>query len=357
MVDLFRRILCQQAFLVMVMVPCVALAQPVPDKKPSDNSAPGKASTNQPVVVATVDDKPIYAGEVQAMLKTIPRYQSQSGERRTRVEAELLRQLVGRRLVLHYLHRKDQAISHHHVDDAVADLKKSLVAQKRTLDGYLKQQGITEAALRADFEWRLSWESYIKRRITDKVLEDHFNKHLADYDGRQLRIQHMLLKFSAKDRDQRLAEAERIKKQISAGQLSFEDAVQKYSQSPSKKKGGDIGFIHRHGKMVEPFLQAAFQLSPGQISSPVITSFGVHLIRCSELKPGEKKWTDVQDELRRTIILRGFNTIVGVERQQAQVHFTGRGAYLDPETGELRSGKAEHRGVPSVTTETNGTSR
>ncbi|MEK6249691.1 MAG: peptidylprolyl isomerase, partial [Planctomycetales bacterium] len=337
---LLRQLLRCQTMLVALSAPSLIFAQPVSDKPVSDKSAKvDQAVADQPVVVATVDNDPIYAGEVQAMLKVIPRQKTYSDINRARVEGEILNQLIGRRLVVHYLRRKDQAISHHHIDDAVADLRKNLEAQKQALDGFLKKQGITESALRADFDWRLSWESYINNRVTDDVLKKHFDKHRADHDGRQLKLKHLLLKFKDQghnDKDQRIAEAQRIRDQITADQLTFEDAVQQYSQAPSRNKGGDTGFVHRHGEMVEPFLQAAFQLQPGQISPPVTTPFGVHLILCSELKPGDKKWADVRDELRHDVIFRGFKAIVDVERQEAQVHFTGRGAYIDPDSGELR---------------------
>jgi hypothetical protein len=61
----------------------------------------------------------------------------------------------------------------------------------------------------------------------------------------------------------------------------------------------------------------------------------VHLIQCLENKPGTKKWTDVADQLRSTVIQRGFQKIAAAERPQAKIQFTGKGAYLDAKSGEL----------------------
>ncbi|MCB0348561.1 MAG: peptidylprolyl isomerase [Bdellovibrionales bacterium] len=60
--------------------------------------------------------------------------------------------------------------------------------------------------------------------------------------------------------------------------MSFEDAAQKFSICPSGKKGGDLGVI-REGQTVEEFEDAAFALAIDEMSGPVRTSFGLHLIK------------------------------------------------------------------------------
>ena len=71
--------------------------------------------------------------------------------------------------------------------------------------------------------------------------------------------------------------------------MTFADAAEKYSAGPSRAKGGDLGFIPRHGIMVEPFARAAFVLAKGEISPPMATVFGIHLITVTDVKPGDEK--------------------------------------------------------------------
>ena len=76
------------------------------------------------------------------------------------------------------------------------------------------------------------------------------------------------------------AEAIQIKKAIDDGG-SFTYYAQKYSLCPSGKNGGDLGYF-RKGQMVKPFEDAAFELSVGQVSEPIKTEFGWHLIEVDD---------------------------------------------------------------------------
>lgn len=72
------------------------------------------------------------------------------------------------------------------------------------------------------------------------------------------------------------AEAIALKEEILSGK-PFEDVAAEHSKCPSGARGGDLGFFGR-GQMVKEFENAAFDLKVGEISDPVRTNFGWHLI-------------------------------------------------------------------------------
>ncbi len=90
--------------------------------------------------------------------------------------------------------------------------------------------------------------------------------------AKQVRARHILVKTED--------EANAILFDIKAGK-SFEELALKHSLCPSKSKGGDLGFFSK-GQMVKEFEDAAFALKPGEVSRPVKTRFGYHIIKVEE---------------------------------------------------------------------------
>jgi parvulin-like peptidyl-prolyl isomerase len=85
----------------------------------------------------------------------------------------------------------------------------------------------------------------------------------------QIRASHILVP--------NIGDAILLKKQIDAG-ASFEDLAKQHSKCPSGKNGGDLGFFGP-GRMVHAFDTAARALTLNQVSDPVVTQFGHHLIK------------------------------------------------------------------------------
>lgn len=67
------------------------------------------------------------------------------------------------------------------------------------------------------------------------------------------------------------------REQIVSGRASFAELAQKFSDCSSARRGGDLGPFGR-GAMQRPFEQAAFALKVGELSEPVTTDSGVHII-------------------------------------------------------------------------------
>lgn len=93
-----------------------------------------------------------------------------------------------------------------------------------------------------------------------------------------VRASHILIN-QKENEEANLEEANRIYNEITAGQISFEDAAKRYSGDPSNApKGGDLGWFGK-GAMVKEFEDAVFSGKTGEVQKPVKTSYGYHLIK------------------------------------------------------------------------------
>jgi peptidyl-prolyl cis-trans isomerase C len=110
----------------------------------------------------------------------------------------------------------------------------------------------------------------------------------------EVKASHILIKVDAKAKPEEKEKARQkllaIKKEIASGKISFADAANKYSEDEGNKEqpsGGNLGFFPRKGVFIEPFAKAAFAMKEGEISDPIETEYGLHLIYVVQKKPGE----------------------------------------------------------------------
>jgi parvulin-like peptidyl-prolyl isomerase len=321
---------------VAIFLCLLTVASVAPSQEPAQAAALNSAPV---VVVARVAGKPIYLAEVKEELDGVLKGRVVEPDTRPRLEAEMLDQLVDRRLVLESLRSRSQAASERDVDFQAAQLAKQARQHGTTLAAFLASRGLTEEALKEQLAWRLSWKSYVERHVNDDMLERYFNAHRRNYDGTQVHARQILLPFRKGADAAAVAgikkQAAELRTQIADGKIKFAEAAASHSAAPSKDKGGDLGWIARHGSVPEAVAAAAFALEAGKVSEPVVTSFGVHLVEVTEVKPGTKTWRDVASELQSTVVRRGFNKIATEQRPKTAIEFTGAAPYFDPSSGKL----------------------
>jgi parvulin-like peptidyl-prolyl isomerase len=130
-----------------------------------------------------------------------------------------------------------------------------------------------------------------------------YDAHKQEYE--QVRARHILIRAAGSpspvepgkkelsDSDA-LAKVQELRKKLTAGGDFAALAAQESDDSGSKDKGGDLNFF-KHGQMVPAFDQAAFSLKVGEISEPVKTQFGYHIIKVE----GHKGYEDSKQEIDR----------------------------------------------------------
>jgi parvulin-like peptidyl-prolyl isomerase len=126
----------------------------------------------------------------------------------------------------------------------------------------------------------------------------------------RLRLRHILLKLNesatAEEVAAALKKAQDIRLEL-AGDLDFDDAATKYSQDPeSAKNGGDLGYVVK-GMLPADLEKTAFALQVGEISQPLRSKFGWHLLRLEEKRTAQKlRYDNVRADLENVISQNNF---------------------------------------------------
>ena len=189
-----------------------------------------------------------------------------------------------------------------------------------TAAAFVKDVTVTDAELAAYFEkskdkYRIGERRKIKYAIVnvDQVrnaivvppadIEAFYKQNLPQYQTpAQVRASHILLKLEGKDEKQVQALAEEIAKKAKAG-ADFAALAKQYSEDDSNNmNGGDLDYFGR-GRMVAEFEQAAFAMKAGEISNPVKTAFGFHIIKVVDNKPDTTRplaevRAEIEDQLK-----------------------------------------------------------
>ena len=316
-------------------------------RSPAQQSSVPAART----VAAMVDGEAVFADEVQDSLSIALAGRQVASEYLPGLQARALEQIIGRRLVEAHLLRNGYTPSEAQIEQANALFVSQLRTNRIGLTQYLKERDMTKQQLRrrliGELAWKNGWPRHLNQRMTDQRIDQYLQAHPGEFDGTQRRASHVLLRVNRPQDPSAFGEvverARTIRREIVEGTLLFTAAVEKYSQGPSRRQKGDLGFFPRHGVMDENFAKAAFELEEGQISEPIASPFGIHLIRCTEIKRDTKTWQDIRGELTPlqskslldAVSRELFAELAGRLRADAKVEITGRVPYLEPGTREL----------------------
>lgn len=256
-------------------------------------------------VVAEVDGMKVLVGDVLREMEISLRGRELDSESRRKLFDATSEQLVKQRRIIAYLRKRELAASKDDVDFAVERLRAEQSKSGRDWDSYLRQQRLTDSQLRDRLTWQISWQRYLERYLTDDNLARYFEKHRPHFDGSQIHVAHIVVRPEDVQDESAWQSARQqatdVYQKIMSGELTFADAALQYSKSPTGKTGGDIGKIERQQPMPESFSKAAFELKAGEVSRPVATSVGIHIIRCVAIEPGKKNWRESRRDLETAV--------------------------------------------------------
>lgn len=174
---------------------------------------------------------------------------------------------------------------------------------------------------------------------TDADLERVYNENKDSYRmPERVDVRHILLKSDGKDPKQDAAvkaKAEDLVKQLRKG-ANFAEMAKKYSEDPgSKDKGGEYDGVV-HGQMVPEFDKAAFSLKVGEISDPIKTTYGYHILQVLKHEPAQlKPFNDVKAALEADYKKQRVNDLMQQVSDKAEAALQKDPAHPDKVAADL----------------------
>ena len=142
--------------------------------------------------------------------------------------------------------------------------------------------------------------------VTDEAVKEYFDAHPDEFKvPKTVKARHILFRLESNSPpgvvEEKRKKAEEVLAMAKAGQ-DFAELARTYSEDPSKDLGGDLGTFKKE-TMVEPFSEKAFSMKAGEISEPVRTQFGWHIIKVEAVnEAAEKTLDEVREEIRNNLI-------------------------------------------------------
>jgi parvulin-like peptidyl-prolyl isomerase len=303
-----------------------------PEPKPPDPT----------VIAATVNGQPIPEVALFRGLRRVP------PEKQAEARAGILDYLIDNTLLDQYLTQLGVTVPSKDIDTRLAQVKEEIQKGGQTVEKVLQAMLLTEEELKTQLTEELRWEKFVNGQANDKLLHELFEKNPEMFDGTMVRARHILLTPPAGDAqaaEQAQLKLASFKKQITeeaakedagvpgttdaasrekihnrALEDAFAGVARKESACPSKERGGDLDWFPRAGSMVEPFARAAFAIKPFEMTDPVATRFGYHLILVTDRRPGkETKFDDVKDVVKEIYADRLRDAILAQVRPKAKI--------------------------------------
>ena len=271
------------------------------------------------MIAVKVNGTAITAGDIEfaAMQQGI------SADERSLAEPKLIERLIERQLIRAFLASRKIEPPADDFQFQVARAEELIRKRGDDPKQLLAKLGYTPERMKAELGLMLAWQTYARQTVTPKQLKDYFEQHKQELDGTQLRASQIFLKLPkpANEADitankEKLSE---MRRDIVANKLSFADAAKRNSEAPTRDRGGDVGLFSWRGKLPATVSQAAFALKVGEVSEPVVSPFGVHLIQVSERHPGDFSLEDVRPVIMDRLSQQLWTETVERERATAKI--------------------------------------
>jgi len=255
-------------------------------------------------VAAIVGDKTILKSDInQALSMAIFQQKldpNKNADKILQLKKEIIRSVVNRKVILVMAELDSVVVQDKDVDRTLEEQINNIVAQAGSEEAAEKALGQPLRVFRREYWYDIKDMMVAQKYQQELIGKVSINKHgvVGFFNSFRdsippfpttVKLRHLLVKIEpgVEQIDKTVTLLKSLREKILKGETTFESVAAQYSQDPgSKNSGGGLGFVRR-GNLVTEFESVAFTLKPGEISLPVKTEFGYHIIE-TEAILGEK---------------------------------------------------------------------
>lgn len=243
----------------------------------------------------------------------------------TAARREAIERSIDRRLIASFLKKRKVEADSVALDRQVAVIRQVIERGDGDFDETLRKLGLDEDSLRATLALPLAWEAHVARTVTNTQIREEFVSHRARYDGTRVDAAHIVITLSKDDTPATWRKAEEklaaIAADIRAGKLTFAEAAEQHSQSPSARDGGRLGAILYGSGVPQAVADVLFTLEKGEISTPFRSPYGVHIATVLKTIPGDLSLEDARPDVLQALSQRMWQEQVARERAKARIEW------------------------------------
>lgn len=228
-------------------------------------------------------------------------------------EGPFLEVLIDMKLQIQAAKQKGIDAAAEEITEAINDIKKKYFMDEQTLTASLKKEGFTLDEYKKKLAEQIILSRVVSQEVRNKIVfsDTEIAKYIEKSKDTLItddayRIRQIFFRKPQTPSDRKTAEekAGTVYQQIKAGE-DFASLARKYSEDPSGKTGGDLGFIKK-GQMAKEFTDVLSQMKAGDISQPFWTDMGLHIIKLEE-KIEKQSAAAIKESAKNKLIEQRFS--------------------------------------------------
>jgi peptidyl-prolyl cis-trans isomerase C len=316
------------AVLLILFTYACSQGQQSTEPAPAETTASSNAAASD--AAAMVNGEAIPMSELQTAVRNVV---MQNGMDPGQLDAfmgqfgpRILDQLIDGELLFQAAKEGSHKAAEEEIDAAFAELS-ARYEDPAEFQTEMTARGFTEAGLKASISKQMTIQKFIQETVVPKAvlpeatIREAYDQNPQKFSGEEeVQASHILINSAEGDpqekKDEALKRAREVAAKAKADGADFAELARTYSEGPSAPSGGDLGSFGK-GRMVPAFEAAAFSMKVNEVSDPVLTQFGYHVIKVTgrnEVKT--VSFDEVKEDLEKDLKNRMINELIGEKLSQ-----------------------------------------